>query len=123
MTSITGFDTAPDPMPSSSAATDDAWHSRVQWSTLFVPKPVRTSFWKRYASSLLPLAEPNPASAAGPWVSRRVRSVPPARASASSQVASRNTDSGWSGSTVKSADLADPGLRISGRVSRCGWET
>lgn len=29
-TSITGLDTAPEPMPSSSAATDEAWHSRVQ---------------------------------------------------------------------------------------------
>ena len=37
-----------------SAATLDAWQSRVQWSTLFDPKPVRTSFWKRYASSLVP---------------------------------------------------------------------
>ncbi|MCY1370968.1 hypothetical protein D9M68_845700 [compost metagenome] len=46
-TSITGLDTAPEPMPSSSAATDDAWHSRVQWSTLLLPKPVRTSFWNR----------------------------------------------------------------------------
>ena len=27
--------------------TEEAWHSRVQWSTLFVPKPVRMSFWKR----------------------------------------------------------------------------
>jgi hypothetical protein len=44
---LTGFDTAPEPRPSSSAATEEAWHSRVQWSTLFVPKPVRTSFWKR----------------------------------------------------------------------------
>ena len=60
ITSITGFDTAAEPMPSSSAATLDAWHSRVQWSTLFEPKPVRTSFWNRYASSLLPFAEPKP---------------------------------------------------------------
>jgi hypothetical protein len=30
-----------------SAATLEAWHSRVQWSTLLQPKPVRTSFWKR----------------------------------------------------------------------------
>src|SRR2546425_677764 len=44
ITSITGLDTAPEPMPSSSAATEDAWQSRVQWSTLFEPKPVRTSF-------------------------------------------------------------------------------
>ena len=29
------------------AATDEAWQSRVQWSTLLVPKPVRTSFWNR----------------------------------------------------------------------------
>ncbi len=43
-TSITGLETAPEPMPSSSAATDDAWQSRVQWSTLLLPKPVRTSF-------------------------------------------------------------------------------
>ena len=46
-TSETGLETAPDPMPSSSAATLDAWHSRVQWSTLCVPKPIRTSFWNR----------------------------------------------------------------------------
>src|SRR5919199_3718208 len=59
-------DTAPEPTPSNSAATDDAWHSRVQWSTLLVPNPVRTSFWKRYASSFEPLAEPNPASAPPP---------------------------------------------------------
>ena len=46
-TSLTWFDTAPELMPSISAATLEAWQSRVQWSTLFVPKPVRTSFWKR----------------------------------------------------------------------------
>ena len=46
-TAMNGVDTAPEPMPSSSAATEDAWHSRVQWSTLLVPKPVRTSFWNR----------------------------------------------------------------------------
>jgi hypothetical protein len=37
--------TAPEFMPSISAATDDAWHRRVQWSTLLVWKPWRTSFW------------------------------------------------------------------------------
>ena len=47
VTSITGLDTAPEPMPSSSATTDEAWHRRVQWSTLLLPKPVRTSFWNR----------------------------------------------------------------------------
>ncbi len=40
-------ETAPDPMPSNSAATLEAWHSRVQWSTLLLRKPVRTSFWNR----------------------------------------------------------------------------
>ena len=40
-------DTAPEPTPSSSAATLEAWHRRVQWSTLLVPKPARISFWKR----------------------------------------------------------------------------
>src|SRR5216117_2558023 len=54
-TSFTWFDTAPELMPSISAATDEAWQRRVQWSTLLVPKPVRTSFWKRKASSLEPL--------------------------------------------------------------------
>jgi hypothetical protein len=44
---VKGAVTAPEPMPSISAATDEAWQSRVQWSTLLVPKPVRTSFWKR----------------------------------------------------------------------------
>ena len=45
--SMTGAVTAPEPMPSIRAVTDEAWHSRVQWSTLLVPKPVRTSFWNR----------------------------------------------------------------------------
>ena len=40
-------ETAPEPTPSNNAATLEAWHSRVQWSTLLVPKPVRMSFWKR----------------------------------------------------------------------------
>ena len=59
-------ETAPDPIPSNSAATLDAWHRRVQWSTLLVWKPVRISFWKRYASSLEHFADPNPAIAPGP---------------------------------------------------------
>ena len=42
-----GADTAPEFSPSMRAATDEAWHSRVQWSTLFEPNPSRTSFWKR----------------------------------------------------------------------------
>ena len=46
-TSLKVADTAAEPTPSSSAATDEAWHSRVQWSTLLVPKPARTSFWNR----------------------------------------------------------------------------
>ena len=46
-TSLTGLLTAPEPTPSSSAATLEAWHRRVQWSTLLLPKPVRTSFWNR----------------------------------------------------------------------------
>ncbi len=45
--SVKGAETAPEPTPSMSAATDEAWQSRVQWSTLLVPKPWRTSFWKR----------------------------------------------------------------------------
>ncbi len=46
-TSFTWLLTAAEPTPSSSAATLEAWHRRVQWSTLLLPKPVRTSFWKR----------------------------------------------------------------------------
>src|SRR6185295_14244070 len=69
-TSFTWFDTAPEATPSISAATLEAWHRRVQWSTLLQPKPVRTSFWKRYASSLVPLAEPKPARDRLPYVSR-----------------------------------------------------
>jgi hypothetical protein len=38
--------TAPEPMVSRSAATDEAWQRRVQWSTLLVPKTARMSFWK-----------------------------------------------------------------------------
>ena len=44
---MNGAVTAPEFTPSISAATELAWHSRVQWSTLLVPKPVRTSFWNR----------------------------------------------------------------------------
>ena len=40
-------ETAPEPIPSNSAATLEAWHSRVQWSTLLVWNPVLMSFWKR----------------------------------------------------------------------------
>ena len=39
--------TAAEPTFSISAATDDAWQSRVQWSTLLCTKPWRISFWKR----------------------------------------------------------------------------
>ena len=42
--SLKEADTAPEPTPSKSAATEEAWQSRVQWSTLLVPKPARTSF-------------------------------------------------------------------------------
>ena len=42
-----GAVTAPELMVSIRAATEDAWHSLVQWSTLLVPKPARTSFWNR----------------------------------------------------------------------------
>ena len=84
------FVTAPEPMVSSSAATLEAWQSRVQWSTLFVPNTARTSFWKTYASSIEHLAEPNPAMAEGPCVSRVFFSWVATRSSASSQLASRN---------------------------------
>ena len=47
LAAVKGAVTAPEPMLSISAATEEAWHSRVQWSTLLVPKPVRTSFWNR----------------------------------------------------------------------------
>jgi hypothetical protein len=101
-TSFTWFDTAPEPMPSRSAATEEAWQRRVQWSTLLVPKPARTSFWKRYASSFEPFAEPKPASAYRS-VSRMRRRPSAALSSASSQVASRNTSDQLPGSTAKSA--------------------
>src|SRR4051812_18462157 len=59
-------ETAPEPMPSNSAATLLAWQRRVQWSTLLDVNAVRISFWKRYASSLLHLADPKPAMPSGP---------------------------------------------------------
>ena len=43
-TSPNVFVTAPEPIVSSKAATEDAWQSRVQWSTLLVPKAARTNF-------------------------------------------------------------------------------
>ena len=47
LAAVKGAVTAPEPMPSINAATDEAWHSRVQWSTLLVPNPVRTNFWNK----------------------------------------------------------------------------
>ena len=47
LAAVNGAVTAPEFRPSISAATDEAWHSRVQWSTLLVPKPCRISFWNR----------------------------------------------------------------------------
>ena len=44
---ITGAVTEPDPIVSNKAATEEAWQSRVQWSTLLVLKPVLMSFWNR----------------------------------------------------------------------------
>jgi hypothetical protein len=85
--------TEPEPIPSSSPATLEAWQSRVQWSTLFVPKPARTSFWNRYASSFEHLAEPKPASASEPCSARMADRRVPTRSSASSQVASRKAGS------------------------------
>ena len=47
LAAVKGAVTAPELRPSISAATDEAWHSLVQWSTLLVPKPWRISFWNR----------------------------------------------------------------------------
>ena len=44
---VNGAVTAPEPIVSMRAATEEAWQSLVQWSTLLEPKPTRTSFWKR----------------------------------------------------------------------------
>src|SRR4051812_16226866 len=119
MTSLTWFDTAPEPTPSSRAATDEAWHRRVQWSTLFWPKPMRTSFWKRYASLFDPFAEPKPASAYRS--SSRIFLKPEAANSrASSQVASRNTADQFDASTLKSVVFLTLFFLIKGFVSRCG---
>src|SRR5215210_2884398 len=103
--SANGAVTAPEPIVSISAATDEAWQSRVQWSTLLQPNPVRTSFWNRYASSFEPLADPNPASALGPYASRMRTSPSAAKSSASSQLASRKWVNGLAGSTSSSASF------------------
>ena len=47
LAAVKGAVTAPEPMPSISAATEEAWQSRVQWSTLLVWKAVRISLWNR----------------------------------------------------------------------------
>src|SRR5919198_4186225 len=46
-------ETAPEPTPSNSAATLDAWHRRGGWSPLLVPQPPRGSFLEREDSPLL----------------------------------------------------------------------
>ena len=71
------------------------------------PKPVRTSFWNRYASSFEPLAEPKPASARGPSRSRILTRPVAARSIASSQVAGRKCVHGLDGSTRSSACFGD----------------
>ena len=120
---VKGAVTAPEPMPSSSAATEEAWHSRVQWSTLLVPKPWRTIFCTRYASSFEPLAEPKPASAAPPSRSRMAASPPAARSRACSQLAVRKWVKGSAGSTSQSAALGASSRRTRGVVRRWGWAT
>src|SRR6056297_1425188 len=114
--------TAPEPTFSISAATEDAWQRRVQWSTLLWPKAVRVSFGKRYASSFEHLALPKPAIALPPY--QALRSLKPAAAlsSASSQVASRKWVQGSEGST-SSAFGGASSRRIRGFVRRWGWRT
>ena len=113
--------TAPEPMHSISAATELAWHSRVQWSTLLEPKPVRTSFWNSQASSFEHFALPKPASTPGPWASSRRRRPAAAKSSASSQLAGRKWVSGLAGSKSGSTPLGAPARRISGVVRRPRW--
>src|ERR1700722_2007405 len=115
-----GADTAPELRPSIKAATDDAWHNRVQWSTLLDPKPVRTSFWNRYASSLEPLAEPKPASAFTPFWSRILTRPRAAMSSDSPQEASRTCVNGLAGSTWSLGSFFTFGNRTSGLVRRLG---
>src|SRR4029077_3104108 len=47
MAAANGADTAPELRPSIKAATEEAWHSRVQCATLLERKRVRTSFWNK----------------------------------------------------------------------------
>jgi hypothetical protein len=105
-TSITGLLAAPEPTPSSSAATEEAWHSLMQWSTLSLPEPVGTSLWNRYPSSLPPLAEPKPAGVRAPCASPIDFRAPAARSGASSQVASRKTSPQACGSRLACASSA-----------------
>ena len=41
------FVIAPEPKALASPATVEAWQSRAQWSTLFVPSAALMNFWKR----------------------------------------------------------------------------
>src|SRR4030081_595650 len=115
-----GADTAPEFRPSINAATDEAWHSRVQWSTLVEPKPVRTSFWNRYASSFEPLAEQKQASAFTPFSSRILTRPLAAMSSASSQDASRKCVNGLAGSTWSLESFFAFGSRTRGFGRRLG---
>jgi hypothetical protein len=123
VTSITGFDTAARPIPSSSAATDDAWQRRVQWSTLFDPKPVRTSFWEQVGLLVAALRGAEPCQRAG---TARVADARQRAAGLRQRLLPRrlaNTGEGSAGSIVKSAVFPTPSRRISGSVSRCGCAT
>src|SRR3546814_17082582 len=60
-----GAVTAPEPMPTINADTDEAWQSREQWHTLLGGKAVRHTLWKRSASLYDPLSSPKQARAMG----------------------------------------------------------
>ena len=75
-TSRTGLLTAPEPMPSSSAATLEAWHSRVQWSTLLLPNRCAPASGTGRPPRCCPLALPNRPGPGATGLERR--SKPPA---------------------------------------------
>jgi len=116
-------DTAPELRPSNSAATDDAWQSRVTmvrhyWSR----NPSGRASGTDKLSSFDPLAEPKPASAFAPFfVSNFGRGPLPRWSSASSQEASRKCVNGLAGSTWSLESFFAFGSRTNGLVRRWGW--
>ena len=105
----------PSRCPRAAPPRDDAWHRRVQWSTLLLPKAGAHQLLEQVGLFVAALGRAEAGQRLrAVRVADAARSLPPASSSASSQVASRNTSITRSGSIVASPRLGTSARRISG---------